>query len=240
MPAAALWLAVALASLALFLRGGWRQYRWLYVGGEDARHRRFLLRALRPTLHFALVALVALTALGRLSALATLPPEFADARAVAIDLTGGTMPLDLLAWSILGGLAIGGVIAASIERWRGRPMTLGDVESVLPRSRDELVWGVLLSFTAGVTEELFFRLLLPLLLVLCNVPTVVAMALACALFGAAHRYQGAIGVIATALVGVILTFAYLLSGSLAAAVLLHVAIDLNALVVRPVLSGRVR
>lgn len=238
--AAALWLAAALASLALFLRGGTRHYRWLYRPGGDARRRRFLLRALRPTLHFALLTLVALVALRRLDTLATLPVEFAAARVAAIDLAGGTMPLSLLAWSTLGGLAVGGVIAGLAERWRGRPVTLGDVGSVLPTTRGELAWGALLSITAGVTEELFFRLLLPLLLVLCGSPGVAAFALACVLFGAAHRYQGAAGMVATALVGAVLTLAYLLSGSLAAAVLLHVAIDLNALVVRPVLSGRVR
>jgi membrane protease YdiL (CAAX protease family) len=238
--AAALWLAAALASLALFLRGGTRHYRWIYRTGGDARRRRFLLRALRPTLHFALLTLVALVALRRLDTLATLPAEFAAARVAAIDLAGGTMPLDLLAWWTVGGLAVGGVIAGLVERWRGRPVTLGDVESVLPTTRGELAWGALLSITAGATEELFFRLLLPLLLVLCGIPGVAAFALACVLFGAAHRYQGAAGMVATALVGAVLTLAYLLSGSLAAAVLLHVAIDLNALVVRPVLSGRVR
>ncbi len=240
MAAAALWLAVALASLALFLRGGTRHYRWLYRPGGDARRRRFLLRALRPTLHFALVTLVALAALGRLDVLAALPAEFAPVRAAAIDLVGGTMPLDLLAWSTLGGLAIGGVIAGLVERRRGRSVTLGDVESVLPTTRGELGWGALLSVTAGVIEELFFRLLLPLLLVLCGLSGAAAFALACGLFGAAHRYQGAAGMVATALVGAVLTLAYLLSGSFVAAVLLHVAIDLNALVVRPVLSGRVR
>ena len=238
--AAALWLAAALASLALFLRGGTRHYRWLYRPGGDSRRRRFLLRALRPTLHFALLTLVALVALGRLDTLATLPAEFAAARVAAIDLAGGTMPLDVLAWSTLGGLAVGGVIAGLVERWRGRPVTLGDVGSVLPSTRGELAWGALLSVTAGATEELFFRLLLPLLLVLCGIPGVAAFALACVLFGAAHRYQGAAGMVATALVGAVLTLAYLLSGSLVAAVLLHVVIDLNALVVRPVLSGRVR
>ncbi|MBY9063874.1 CPBP family intramembrane metalloprotease [Sphingomonas yunnanensis] len=240
MAGAALWLAAALASLALFLRGGTRHYRWLYRPGGNARRRRFLLRALRPTLHLALVSLVALAALGRLDALATLPAEFAPVRAAAIELVGGTMPLDLLAWSTLGGLAVGGVIAGLVERCRGRSVTLGDVESVLPTTRAELGWGALLSVSAGVTEELFFRLLLPLLLLLCGVPGVAAVALACVLFGAAHRYQGAIGMVATALVGAVLALAYLLSGSLMAAVLLHVAIDLNALVVRPVLSGRVR
>ena len=240
MAGAAFWLAVALASLALFLRGGTRHYRWLYRPGGDARRRRFLLRALRPTLHFALVTLVGLATLGRLDALARLPAEFGSVRAAAIDLVGGTMPLDLLAWSTLGGLAVGGVIAGLVERWRGRTVTLGDVESVLPTTRAELGWGALLSVSAGVTEELFFRLLLPLLLLLCGVPGVAAVTLACVLFGAAHRYQGALGMIATALVGAVLTLAYLLSGSLVAAVLLHVAIDFNALVVRPLLSGRVR
>ncbi|MGK6321901.1 CPBP family intramembrane glutamic endopeptidase [Sphingomonas sp. DT-51] len=204
------------------------------------RRRRFVLRMARPTLHFAAVTLVALVAIGRSDALATLPPEFAPARDAAIALAGGTLPLDLLAWSTIGGLVVGGVVVGLIERWRGTSLTLGDVESVLPATWGELPWGALLSVTAGVTEELFFRLLLPLLLVRCGVPALVAVALACIFFGVAHRYQGAAGVIATTLVGAVLTLAYLLSGSLVAAMLLHIAIDLNALVLRPILSGRLR
>ena len=59
-----------------------------------------------------------------------------------------------------------------------------------------------------------------------------------ALFGAAHRYQGWTGILATAGVGMLMTIVYLATGSLAAAMLLHALIDLNAVVVRPIVSGR--
>lgn len=238
---AALWLALSLASLAAFLRGGLSRFGWLYREEQGrARHRRFALRAARPMLHFALLTLVALVALGRTEALGVLPPEFVELRVAVATLVGGTLPLDTLALAMLAGLAIGGAVAGLVERWRGRTVVFGKVEAVLPRTRGELPWGVLLSFTAGISEELFFRLLLPLLVALVGGSAVAGFLLSSLLFGLSHRYQGWPGVIATSVTGVLLATVYLLTASLAAAIALHIAIDLNALVLRPILSGRVR
>ncbi|WP_375250389.1 CPBP family intramembrane glutamic endopeptidase, partial [Sphingomonas sp.] len=140
----------------------------------------------------------------------------------------------------LGGIVAGGTIIGLVERWRGRPFGLGDVEAVMPRTPRELGWGVILSLTAGVMEEGYFRLLLPLLATLATGSAVVGFGLATLLFGAAHRYQGWKGMIATAVTGALLAAVYLASGALWVAIALHVAIDLNALVARPVVSGRVR
>ena len=58
------------------------------------------------------------------------------------------------------------------------------------------------------------------------------------LFGYAHRYQGWRGMAATTIVGSVLTMIYLVSGRLWVAMLVHAAIDLNGLVLRPMLAGR--
>nr|WP_246346552.1 CPBP family intramembrane glutamic endopeptidase [Sphingomonas endophytica] len=102
----------------------------------------------------------------------------------------------------------------------------------------ELGWGVLLAIVAGVTEELFFRLLLPLLIAIVSGSALLGFAGTTAAFGYAHRYQGWRGVIGTVIAGVLLALVYLVSGRLWAAMLVHAAIDLNGLVLRPMLAGR--
>lgn len=97
-----------------------------------------------------------------------------------------------------------------------------------------------MSINAGLSEELFFRLALPLLLVLVIGNVWVAFGLAAIVFGLAHLYQGLVGVVATTAVGVLLTAFYLALGSIWIAVLVHAAIDLVGLVLRPLLDGTVK
>ena len=52
-----------------------------------------------------------------------------------------------------------------------------------------------------------------------------------------HRYQGWVGVIATTALGAVMTGLYLMTGSLWVVMLVHVLVDLNGLVVTPVLGG---
>jgi membrane protease YdiL (CAAX protease family) len=48
-----------------------------------------------------------------------------------------------------------------------------------------------------------------------------------------HAYQGPIGVLATGVMGALLTAAYLLTGSLVFVIVIHVATDVIGLVLRP-------
>ena len=229
-------LAVALASLALLLHGGrfgyWPRPRAVAPGA--VRHRWFARLALRSLVHFGVVALVLLALLGRVETIRRFPVEFEPARALAVAWIGqpGWQPLAL-------GAAAGVVLAALLER-RGRRVTLGDLRAITPTRRAELGWGVLLAVEAGATEELFFRLLLPLLIAGVSGSALLGFAGATAAFGYAHAYQGWRGVIGTLIAGVLLALVYLVSGRLWAAMLVHAAIDLNGLVLRPVLAGKVR
>jgi membrane protease YdiL (CAAX protease family) len=58
-----------------------------------------------------------------------------------------------------------------------------------------------------------------------NGTTLVLVAAAC--FGLAHFYQGATGMISTAIVGIIFTFFYVESGSLLLPILIHILVDLR-------------
>lgn len=218
---------------------------WLIRGRRHAavlfatRYRRWCTR---QWLGFALPSVAALAMIGRLPAIAALPAEFAP-------LAGDTPPL---AWSDLGPLALGGAIGVGLgsvgiwlARWwrrrRGRPAaapwTLGDLSAILPRDARELAWAAVLAVSAGVCEELAFRLALPLLLAIVTGGVATAFAIATIGFGAMHRYQGWVGVIATTAIGVLLSAVYLATRTLWAAMLVHVLIDLNGLVLRPALAG---
>ena len=216
---AALLVAAALAA-AWFLFAGRR-----HDAGGTARFHRWMRRA---GVAFLAPTLIALLLLGRFEALWTLPPEFAPLRASL-----PAMAPDDLIWGAIGGVLLGLMIAA----WRARrgAAPIGRSGALTPRHHGELGWGTAVALVAGVTEEPFFRLLLPLLVTLVTGSAVAGFALATLLFGLMHRYQGWRGMVATTLFGGVMAAMYLMSGALWLVVLLHALIDLNGLVVWPAL-----
>lgn len=197
----------------------------------------FLAWAGRLWLSFGVPALLGLLVLGRVGSLGTLPPEFAPAAALAR--TFGRFE----AGPILTGLVLGSALAAGLSwlhvRRGGRPFQLGRPPR-LPAAARELPAAAVLAVSAGVTEELYFRLLLPLLVAAVTGSAVLGVAVSALLFGAVHRYQGPVGMLATGLAGLFLGTVYLASGELWLAMACHATIDLNALVVRPWLGWRGR
>jgi membrane protease YdiL (CAAX protease family) len=105
----------------------------------------------------------------------------------------------------------------------------------LPKTARELPGAAVLAVSAAVTEELYFRLLLPLLLVPL-IGATAAFVAAALLFGAVHRHQGTAGMVATGLVGLALAGLYLGTGALWMAMMAHAILDLNALVLRPAIA----
>ena len=102
-----------------------------------------------------------------------------------------------------------------------------NIERMMPRSDDEARWFGRLALTAGICEELLYRgyLLWYLTSLMAVVP---AVALASAVFGLGHVYQGPRGIALTAAVGVFMSAAYLLTGSLYACMAIHAMMDLHA------------
>ena len=118
---------------------------------------------------------------------------------------------------------------------------IGDIRALLPRNRGELPYGAALGLTAGIVEELLFRLALPALLfgVLQSVPGAGALAfgIAALLFGALHLYQGPLGILFAFILGLLFTLLYLVTGSILAPIALHVLVDLRSLVLIPIALG---
>jgi membrane protease YdiL (CAAX protease family) len=114
---------------------------------------------------------------------------------------------------------------------------IGDIRALLPRNRGELPYGAALGLTAGIVEEVLFRLALPALLfgVLGSGP--LAFGIAALVFGALHLYQGPLGILFAFVLGLLFTALYLLTGSILAPIALHALVDLRSLVLIPIALG---
>jgi membrane protease YdiL (CAAX protease family) len=116
---------------------------------------------------------------------------------------------------------------------------VGDIRSLLPRVRAELKYGVGLGLSAGIFEELLFRLGMPALLFGILGLGPLSFAIAAVLFGMLHLYQGPLGILFATLLGSAFAALYLLTGSIAAPIVLHALVDLRTMVLIPVVVGGV-
>lgn len=239
MLAAALLMAAA-GIVAFGLRtGGGISRRIARLLPQGTRPRAIRSWAIGTAVTYGLTSVVALVLLGRLDAVGTLPVELRSA-ALTLGLPGGTDTDVLL--TMAGSAALGGAIGIAIlllrvRRGRGA-FGLRYRSPAAARSGDEMPAAALLAVSAGVSEELFFRLLIPLLVATVFDAPVAGVAFGLAAFVALHRHQGIVGMAAVALVGGALTIVYLLTGMLWVAMAIHILIDLNALILRPWLTRR--
>lgn len=103
----------------------------------------------------------------------------------------------------------------------------------LPSAEEEIRWFTVLCISAGVCEEILFRgFLMPYL---HHGPWLLSWTLALVVaslgFGFNHLYQGPSGVFSTALAGFAFGTAFLLTGNLILPILLHIAVDLQVVIV---------
>lgn len=131
-------------------------------------------------------------------------------------------------WSV--GLAAGGLLIILLFRqvgiWTGTEESPA-LRQLLPRTHEERLVFAALSVAAGLGEELAYRgYALAVLTPLVGIPgAVIATSL---VFGVLHGYQGLLGIARTGVMGAMLAWGYLVSGSLWPAVVAHTAIDLAA------------
>jgi len=130
-------------------------------------------------------------------------------------------------------LVIAVALAKVRERVRRSPETLAryheklrHLERMLPHTPGELRVFHVVSWTAGICEELLYRGYL--LWYLGHWMGMPAVAVSSLLFGIGHSYQGWRGVVTTALVGVVMALIYLGTGSLWPAMALHALIDIHS------------
>ena len=133
------------------------------------------------------------------------------------------------------GFAVLTLVAVRAARAEGDGVTsIGDIQALLPRNRQELRLGALLSLNAGLVEELLFRLALPAVIFGATGSAMAAVFGSVLLFGALHVYQGVWGVVGTTLVGALLMATYIVSGSIVVPIVLHALFDLRSLVLIPI------
>jgi uncharacterized protein len=140
----------------------------------------------------------------------------------------------LLALYLLVMIGIGGVRMRRRMRrgqaFRGRAVTA----LIVPQTAHERWLAATVAFTAGVTEEMVYRgLLIATGTRLYHLPLAVVVVASLALFVAQHTYQGPRGMFGVAVLGVVFTTIYLMSGSLLLPIVVHVFQNLVALLVVP-------
>jgi fluoride ion exporter CrcB/FEX len=234
-----IWLAAMLGGLAAWTVRGQRQYA-AFKGLTDTGARcAFYWRWTWES--FVLLtgaSVVTLLMLGQTRAPFETPAAF---RALAAQLTSAkaapSSPDGSLGFAIGLCVGIGLLILPQVLRMRKAVQAVaGDIEPLLPRNGLERLMAVPLSLNAGFSEELFFRLALPLLIAHLTGSAVAGFVVAGVAFGLAHAYQGWKGVLATGFVGGLLTVSYLGKG-LVWVMAIHAVIDLVALLVRPAIAG---
>jgi membrane protease YdiL (CAAX protease family) len=130
------------------------------------------------------------------------------------------------------------VVAASLTTLAGLVvMALGKftrvpdtalLDYLIPRSSSEKIAFAGLSVSAGIAEELVFRSFLIAAIEHATGSTVTAVVVSVAVFAISHSYQGVAGGIRVAILGLILTAPFLVTGSVYPAMAAHTALDLLA------------
>lgn len=241
-------LAYCLAVVAYDAATGKSEFAKFKSFTETEDRQRFYLRWFtKSALLFLVGGVVGLALMRRLQGLLEFPPEFAPAHAAITRLFPHSQISPQFLLGVGGGIFLGAASAAIATRLlrRGKKnatktVVVGDIAALIPRNAAEIRLGALLSVNAGVSEEIFFRLLLPLTLICLFGHPVLCFLVAAALFGMLHVYQGPGGFIAASLLGLVLTSIYVATGSLATVIFLHALIDLNGLVLRPAIVLRAR
>ncbi|HEX8379258.1 MAG TPA: type II CAAX endopeptidase family protein [Allosphingosinicella sp.] len=236
-PIAIVILAVLAAALIWFVKvdcADYAAFKKLERAGE--RHARFRAWVIRSLLLFTLTSVAALALVGRLESLWILPPEFAGALPEKLFPKDGGSENNALLAGMGAAMALGALIAVLIPKLFGsKRATIVDIDVLMPRDKAEQWLAVGLSFAAGIGEEIYFRLMLPLILVLAGLEPMAAFAISAAVFGLVHLYQGWKGVLATAVLGAFLSVLYVRTGALWLVVAVHILIDLNGLLLQPFL-----
>ena len=233
-----MWLGVMLAGMAWWLRRDIAAYRRFMLLTDTADRQRVYWQWIVQS--FAILAGASVLSLWLADALNPFDafPAAFNAAHHALRPEPSAQSSDSLLGAAIGA-GVGIAVLLLVQWWRIKRMLApvqGTVDALLPRNGRESAIALVLSINAGVSEELFFRMALPLLLFQITGSLWSAFVLAGVAFGLAHAYQGWRGIAGTMLVGGLLTLSYLASGSLLRVMVIHAAIDVVALIVRPALS----
>jgi membrane protease YdiL (CAAX protease family) len=133
-------------------------------------------------------------------------------------------------WWILGCVAAHQVISVTtmaVRRLRGLPLEAGTVR-LLPHDGSELLRFVPLALSAGIYEEFMYRGFAPDHLVHWGLPLWLGWGLATLSFGFAHGYKSLLGMLRSALFGLVAAVPVLATGTLLPSIIAHAIMDVLA------------
>ncbi len=122
------------------------------------------------------------------------------------------------------------VRTASADELASLGTTMETVLPLLPHTPRERSLALGLAFTAGVCEEILYRAFVIGYLA-AFAPLWVAVLGSTVIFGLGHAYQGAAGALKCGAVGLLAALLFVLSGSILPAIVLHVVVDVQGLLV---------
>ena len=129
--------------------------------------------------------------------------------------------------SVFIGIQIFTSKVSTIEKAKSIEKKMQDVYHFLPKSKREFKWFNLLSISAGICEEIIFRLFLfSYLLEITNL--IVAFVLTNIVFAITHLVSGIKNIIGAFILGIIFTTIFYLTENIWLAIVLHIAIDISA------------
>lgn len=104
---------------------------------------------------------------------------------------------------------------------------------IIARNSSERRLAAVLSLSAGINEELFFRAFLPVVIIglIGSDLAILAIVISVVIFGAVHLYQGLRGIMLTGIIGVVMMVVYLATGSIFWPIILHIIMDIRSTVV---------
>ncbi len=233
-----LWLGLVAVLVVLVLRAT-RRDRREFQRFKRYRTTRRRQATYRKWLRDSFLTFGGLAAVGLLLAGAFVTPLLTELQAWAFIranrdfVTGFPLVATAIVLAVVVGLTVLTVIGVRAARTEGDVPAIGDIRAMLPRNRQELRLGALLSLNAGIVEELLFRLAIPALIFGASDSAIAAVVGSLVVFGALHAYQGLAGVIGTFIIGAAFMLAYAISGSILLAIVLHALVDLRTLVLIP-------
>ena len=143
---------------------------------------------------------------------------------------------------LVAGLILGVFVAMALSILSARlkirptsmrhPIRIGNFDFLLPSNRSERWTFVWVAMTAGVCEEMLFRVLV-IYVLQHQFPSLswgIIAAITAVIFGMAHWYQVWIGMVGTGLLGTLFAIVYLTTGSILLPILIHMLLNMRGLV----------
>lgn len=222
----------------------------------EKRQNFFKVWTIEPFILYGLLSIVILFWIGEINSLKVMPDflvEFVNSLQSKSGITDSNFISGILKGitiSIVPVLIFGSTIGTYLrehkdykDRKLKKDLSSGEndfrnLDSLIPRNYKERIWGAILSINAGFSEEIFFRLLAPILIYSVTGSALNAIIGSTIWFGFGHYYQGISGIIITFIVGILLFAVYLITQNIWITMIVHAILDINGLVFSPWLKEK--